>query len=594
MVEVASPPVESPRKPSRLVGRYQVTARIGQGAMAHVYRAHDPEIQRDLAIKILSQQLRRDPECVSRFLREARAAGSLSHPNIVTIYDVGEAEGFPYIAMELLGGRPLDKVIEERGAFSVLEVLHIGLQLADALRYAHDFGIVHRDIKPSNIMLGDDGRTIKLLDFGIARVADPSQADAVAQTLKTQIGQVLGTPRYMSPEQALGRELDGRSDLFSVGAILYELVCGRPAFNGASVATLAVQIATQHPDPINVTPQCPRGLRFIIDKLLSKQPEKRYANGAKLVEALKREIAACNASVADDRGRRLPLHFRFTLLASAVVAGVLTLGIGWVIDQQYRAMERVAVASGSSIASFVGSNASLHLMENAARPSLDADWLPVRAFVKTAAEDENITDLMVIDGDGVVQAAANPAAIGTRYQPPADQRKIADTSDVRLSSVRTAGGQKIFRFTRPITYAGRLVGQVDVGVRKDQLQAAANLTTTLLVSFGILMMAVALGLSFLAGRVVLGPVRRLNTALKEASGGKFDFRISHNRRDEFGELFDGFNALAATVQDRVEKAAVTEAAASTLQAAIATLQSPHPAAASSSEGNQTIVMGRRA
>jgi serine/threonine protein kinase/HAMP domain-containing protein len=594
MVDVAAPQPAQQEKSGRSIGRYQVMARIGQGAMAHVYRARDPEIQRDLAIKILNQQLRRDPECVSRFLREARAAGSLSHPNIVTIYDVGEAQELPYLAMELLGGQPLDKVIEERGAFSILEVLHIGIQLADALQYAHELGIVHRDVKPSNIMLGADGRTIKLLDFGIARVAEPSGPDAAAQTLKTQIGQVLGTPRYMSPEQALGQQLDGRSDLFSVGAILYELVCGRPAFNGTSVATLAVQIATQHPDPIDVIPECPRGLRFIIDKLLSKAPEKRFSSGAKVVEALKREIAACNAAAADDRGRRLPLHFRFTLLASAVVFGVLTLGMSWVIDQQYRAMERVAVTSGSSIAAFVGTNASLHLMENATRPAAEADWLPVRAFVQTAAGDANITNLMVVDGAGIVQAAANPDAVGAFYSAPAAQRMIGDGLDVGLSSVRGPEGEKTFRFTRPITYAGRLVGQVDVSMRNDQLQSSARLTSTLLVAFGVLMMAVVLGLSFLAGRAVLGPVRRLNAALKEAASGRFDFRISHNRRDEFGELFDGFNTLAVTMQDRIEQGAVAEPAATPLDAAIAALQSSIPATAKTNEATETILMGRRA
>src|ERR1044071_3844526 len=139
-----------------MVGRFQMISRLGQGAMANVYRAHDPEIKRDLAIKILNQQFRRDPECVARFLREARAAGALSHPNIVTIYDVGEAQGFPYIAMELLNGTPLDRAIESRGAFSIEDALHIGAQLADALRYAHELKIVHRDIKPSNIMLASD------------------------------------------------------------------------------------------------------------------------------------------------------------------------------------------------------------------------------------------------------------------------------------------------------------------------------------------------------------------------------------------------------------------------------------------------------
>lgn len=531
----------------KLVGRYQVMGRIGQGAMANVFRAHDPEIQRDLAIKILNQQYRRDPECTARFLREARAAGSLSHPNIVTIFDVGEAQTIPYIAMELFNGRPLDEIMAARGAFPIGEVLNIACQLADALTYAHAQGIVHRDIKPSNIMLGEDGRTAKILDFGIARVSQAEVDSDATQMLKTQVGQVLGTPRYMSPEQALGQDLDGRSDLFSLGVVLYEMVSGKPAFNGSSVATLALQITSQDPEPIVVVPECPRGLRFIIDKLLSKTPQKRFADGAQLAEALKREAAAWNAASAEDRSRRLPLHLRFTLLAAATVAAVLTLSISAVLDQQYRAMERVAVTSGSSIVSFVASNVALHVMENSTRPVGEADWLPVEAFVKTASADKNITQMIVVDQTGIIRAAADHAMVGLNYDPPSGQPRIDSDPGVSISS-----GPDAFRFTRPITYAGREVGHVDIGVRKDELLAAAGLTRWLLIGLGALMMTMVLGLSFLAGRLILSPVRRLNSALKDGAAGNLDFRISHNRRDEFGELFDNFNALVSAVRHNAE------------------------------------------
>lgn len=535
----------------KLVGRFQVTSRIGQGAMANVYRAFDPQIQRDLAIKILNKEFRRDPECVARFLREARAAGSLSHPNIVTIYDVGEVQGFPYIAMELLNGQPLDKVMEARGQFTTGDVLNIGSQLASALAYAHELGVVHRDIKPSNILLSEDGRTVKILDFGIARVTESDAKAGEQEMLRTQVGQVLGTPRYMSPEQALGRELDGRSDLFSAGVVLYELITGKPAFDGSSVATLALQITAQDHAPIAVQPECPRGLRFIVDKLLAKRPEKRFANGAELGDALRREIAAWTAATREDRSRRLPLHLRFTLLATASVAAVLTLSIGTVLDRQYAAMERVAITSGSSIASFVASNAALHAMENAALPASEADWVPVEAFVKTASADPNIAQMMVIDKAGVIRAAADPAMVGRRYVAPEAQASILG-SDVALSSQRDGFGDLSFRFTRPILYSGKTVGSVDVSIRKDELQAAAGLSRSLLIGLGLLMLAVVLGLSFLAGRLVLSPVRRLGAAMKDAAAGNLDFRISHRRRDEFGELFDRFNDLVGAVQARRE------------------------------------------
>jgi serine/threonine protein kinase/HAMP domain-containing protein len=552
------------RRPLREIGRFQVLSRLGQGAMATVYRAHDPEIKRDLAIKVLNQQYRRDPESAARFLREARAAGGLTHPNIVTVYDVGEAQGFPYIAMELLSGVTLDKAIEARGQFAIEDAIHIGIQLGDALGYAHALGIVHRDIKPSNIVLGEDGRTVKLLDFGIARVAEGGASD---ETLKTQAGQILGTPRYMSPEQALGRPLDGRSDLFSVGAILYELIAGKPAFDGASIATLALQITTQQPPPICVIPACPSGLRFILDRLLSKQPDKRFADGAELVAALRREAAAWNVETRDEKARRIPLHMRFALMVSGVVAAVLAVGIGWVHDQQYRAMESVAIASGSSIATFVANNTALYAMENDSRPPAEADWLPVQAFVNTAAADPSIAGMIVADRRGIVQASANRDLIGKRYNSPAAQVVVGPSVAVSASGVRTLHSREAFTFVAPILYADRWVGTVAIDLRKDDLLAAAAWTRTLLIGFGVTMMAVALGLSLLAGRIVLSPLRRLNAALREAAEGRLDFRISHRRRDEFGELFDSFNTLAGNVEAKLDRTSTTqlETAASLLR-----------------------------
>jgi serine/threonine-protein kinase len=272
------------------VGRYVIERRIGDGAMAVVYRAHDPSIDRVLAIKVLKPELRQDAGLSQRFLREARAAGALSHPNIVTIYDVGEADGFPYIAMELLDGVPLDEHLRAHGRMAPADVSRIGAQLADALDYAHGLGVIHRDIKPSNIMLSAGGRTAKILDFGIARMLQAG-AGAETQAARTQFGQVLGTPRYMSPEQAFGLELDQRSDLFSLGVVLYELVTGQTAFAGTSIATLALQITQRKTEPLGrIVPDCPRGLSHVVDKLLAKQPDKRFASGAEVAKALRREV----------------------------------------------------------------------------------------------------------------------------------------------------------------------------------------------------------------------------------------------------------------------------------------------------------------
>jgi eukaryotic-like serine/threonine-protein kinase len=521
--------------------------------MANVYRAFDPDISRVLAIKVLRREYCRNPQFTSRFLREARAAGALSHPTIVTIYDVGEIEGFPYIAMELLDGEPMDAVIERVGRFPIADVIEIGRQLADALRYAHEQGVIHRDIKPSNIVLGKDGRSIKILDFGIARL-EQDGAREQGEVLKTQIGQVVGTPRYMSPEQALGRELDGRSDIFSVGVLLYELITGRPAFDGASAATLALQITQQDPPPIDV-PDCPPGLRFVVEKLLAKRPEKRFASGALLLEALQREQQAYAAMLAEGGRRRLPLPAKLALGVTAISAAVLALGTAAVIDGQYRAMERVALASGSSIVSFVAANAALSAAENLTLPPEERDWVPAQAFVTMAAVDPNVSQMLVVDHEGVIRAASSPDLVGARYLPPTGQRVVRDRPNISVTTVRSSAGERSFRFARPIEYAGHRVGLVDVSVRRTELETAASLTLAMLLGLVGAMLAVVALLTFGAAQLLLRPLQRLTRAFEDAAAGNLDFRISHHQSDEFGELFNAFNKFVASVQQRLESGA---------------------------------------
>ena len=211
----------------RQVGRYRIQARLGRGGMATVYKAHDPSIGRDVAIKFLHASLCEDEEYRARFLREARAAGGLSHPNIVTVHDVGEIEGRPYMAMELIDGEPLSDVLDDGKPLPMRDVVVIGIQLARALDYAHARGIVHRDIKPGNIMLRATARR---------RSRSPTSASRTwtrpAAEQRTRVGDVLGTPQYMSPEQTQGEKLDGRSDLFSAGIVLYQMLAGAAAVPG--------------------------------------------------------------------------------------------------------------------------------------------------------------------------------------------------------------------------------------------------------------------------------------------------------------------------------------------------------------------------
>lgn len=250
--------------------------------MAEVFRAHDPEMGRDLAIKILNERYSADDNFRLRFLRESRAAGVMSHPNIVTMYDVGEVEGRPFIAMELLDGASLDEHMRGGRKFSVKESVELAIQLAEALDYAHSKGIIHRDIKPSNLILLADDRTLKIADFGIARIEAPDV------TSHTQTADVLGTPQYMSPEQVLGKKIDGRADLFSVGIVLYQMLCGEKPFIAETLGTLLFRIASEPPRPLReVKPGLPAALYAIVDRLLAKDPKDRYETGAALGKALR-------------------------------------------------------------------------------------------------------------------------------------------------------------------------------------------------------------------------------------------------------------------------------------------------------------------
>lgn len=523
--------------------------------MAEVYRAYDPGIGRDLAIKLLKGEFRENAQYAGRFLREAKAAGALSHPNIVTIYDVGEEGGYPYIAMELLEGDPLDVVLERYGKLAHDDVTTIGLQLAEALSYAHAQGVVHRDIKPSNIVLAPDGRGVKILDFGIARVAEAHVDEA--ETLRTQAGQVLGTPRYMSPEQAMGQPIDGRSDLFSTGVVLYELLTGRRAFDGASAATLALQITQQDPAPIgDVAPEAPRGLQFIIGKLMAKRPDRRFADGAQAAEAFRRELSAVAAARAEARSprRRLPLQVRLSVLMAAATTAVLLAAGTLVVERQYQAMERMALTSGTAVAAFVASNVALQAADNASLPPAERDWLPVEAFVKSAVADPNIRRLTVVDAEGVVRASSDPALVGSAHQGLGDEPVLQRQggSTVTLSAVE--GAAQDLRFVRPITYAGRSFGLVDVRLSKADLDAAAQLSRMLMLALGLIILMTVIGASYAVVRAIARPIQRLKAALDQAADGDFDFRLSHRRSDEFGDLFDAFNRLTATVEARLEPA----------------------------------------
>jgi len=263
------------------VAQYELQTLLGAGGMGEVWQAVDRTLQREVAIKRLPQSTAADPEFRARFLREARLAARLNHPHIATIFSVEEHESTLYLVMELVQGTALDRVLAD-GPLAPATAVEMMLQVASAIEEAHAHGIIHRDIKPENIMIAPNG--VKVLDFGIARELAP--LDGVRMT---QAGMVMGTPNYMSPEQAQGLELNEQSDIFSLGAVLYEMLAGRAAFDPDSLIGVLVQVATKpHPPLDNVPPE----LAAVVDRCLQKKPAARFGSVAEMAQALEAAMEA--------------------------------------------------------------------------------------------------------------------------------------------------------------------------------------------------------------------------------------------------------------------------------------------------------------
>ncbi len=263
------------------LGRYEIAAEIGHGAMGTVYKAHDPLIERTVALKTIRLDLSHQAHQVfeERFYREAKSAGRLNHPNIVTIYDVGETDGSAYIAMEYLEGESLDMLLDNHIHLSIERIAHITLQIANGLAYAHQHGIIHRDIKPANIILMRSGRIVKITDFGIAQIPTSE---------KTGDGTLLGSPRYMSPEQVQSKVVDGRSDVFSLGIVLYEMLTGHPPFTGDDLSTILYNIMNFEPaPPSSINEGVPEPFDRIVMRALSKRPAERYQSARDMAADLR-------------------------------------------------------------------------------------------------------------------------------------------------------------------------------------------------------------------------------------------------------------------------------------------------------------------
>jgi serine/threonine protein kinase len=318
--------------------RYEISHLLGVGGMGRVYLARDRALSREVALKILDDRHAENPEFVERFRREAKAAASLSHPNMITVYDAGEDDETPYIAMEHVRGGTLKNRLQERGALPPRVAIGVTFEVANALATAHEKGIVHRDIKPENVLVTDQGHA-KVGDFGIARAA--------TATAITETDLILGSVRYLSPEQAKGEEVGPQTDLYSLGVVLYEMLTGRVPFDEENPIATAMKHVTEEPaSPRELDPTIPRALEAITLKLLKKDPEQRYQSAKELAEDLDRRLVGPipaevsdasettlsierNIQGASRRSRRRKTFAALTLLAVTTLFMVLVSGVGF-------------------------------------------------------------------------------------------------------------------------------------------------------------------------------------------------------------------------------------------------------------------------
>jgi Tol biopolymer transport system component len=375
-----------PLEPGARLGPYEILDKLGEGGMGEVYRARDPRLNRDVAIKILPEAAALAPERRERFQREAQAVAALNHPNIVTIHSVETEGGTAFLTMELVDGRPLSDVLPKNG-FPLRTVLAIGIDVADAVAAAQQKGITHRDLKPANIMVaGDPNGRVKVLDFGLAKLEDDrSRADAEMPTaLLTGEGRILGTVAYMSPEQAEGKPIDPRSDLFSLGVILYEMATGRRPFTGDTSVSIVSSIVKDTPPSVtSLNPELPRELGRIIRRALAKDPEARYQTAKDLRNDLKDLRASLESGelALENRTAAVPPRRKNARVWQAVAIVAILAAIGASALLMHRSA-RAATATPAPIEMTRITNGV-----NAERPTLSPDGKFV-AYVQVSTDGD--------------------------------------------------------------------------------------------------------------------------------------------------------------------------------------------------------------
>jgi serine/threonine-protein kinase len=524
------------------VGRYRIEGELGAGAMAVVYAGFDPEIERRVAIKCLRSAVAADPAYRARFLTEARAVGHLTHPHIVTLFDVGEmADGRPYIAMERLSGDTLASRVAREGFPPLPVILGLVVQIAGALDYAHAQGVVHQDIKPENIMLSDGWQHAKVSDFGIAERRDPRSGGAP----RREIG---GTPAYMAPEHLRGERTDARSDLFSLGVVLYWLLSGKLPWEetGDVKRLLAERQRLPQPSLQPRDPFTPSIMLDIVQTLLAPVPQDRYQRGAELVDDLRLALREYERLHEKPIATRLiSLRLRWAGILAAVLSLTLLIGLAAIYARQNAAVTGLAQDYGRSLGRMVAGEAAENLL-------LD-DRAATRALVQDIARNKQIYYLAVANRYGEVIASTRGDELGKPLPVRTNEEFLPGEGDIASYRVRIPDGSdpgEMLVFDVPVRYQTAQVGQLRLGISDAPLRAAQKTTLKAIVAVLLVTLAAVTGAAWWLFRRLLGLLDVLGEAMLRAGRGDFGHRIRLVRHDELGRLFAAFNLMCNALQAR--------------------------------------------
>lgn len=527
------------------VGRYRIDGILGEGAMAVVYAGFDPGIQRPVAIKYLHSEVAADPIYRRRFITEARAAGHLTHPHIVTLFDAGDtADGRSYIAMERLSGETLASRVVHEGFPPLPVIIELAQQVAAALDYAHAHGVVHHDIKPENIMLSDGWKHAKVSDFGIAERHDTQHNSGVPPT---EIG---GTPAYMAPERLRGERADPRSDLFSLGVVLYWLISGKLPWPVVDDIRQVREQRRQLPQPALQPrdPATPAILVDIVHTLLAAEPAARYQRSGEVIDdlrAARRDWERLQTTPL--ASRIISLRLRWSVLLGAILTLTLLLGLAAIHAKQNAAITGLALDFGSSLGRMVASESAENL--------LLGDRAATRALVEDIGRNEQIHYLAIADQHGEIIASTQPQQVGGRLSGLRGQAPSTPAGEVAThhSALTAATSQdNMLIFDLPIRYQTTTVGELRLGVSDAPLRAAQKTTLWVIATVLLVTLAAVIGAVYGLFRRLLGLLDVLGDAMLRLARGELDYRIRLARRDEVGRLFATFNLMSDALQARLQ------------------------------------------